>query len=276
MNFGLTNILIAAAAAALFLVGGVILISLLLRTANLYSLQPIEVFIVGACRHDVFFVDAEGHQRTQSEGFLYNAFDPHSLSDIPKRKVLLTDHEGQIKASVDDIGFVANAFMSIVPVIFLTATLYLVASLIGIGGSGFFEKLEILANAERWSWLRLIIYALAALIILMFLVNAYYSLSFKWNAPRNLANMIPREAVKPGDIYQGEVLDTYTEEVFLERFQKNVYVDKWCIKLARVYQFPIFPLYIAKDKKNGNKMPPPATGTILKFSIGDDYRLNLL
>jgi len=275
MNFGLMDILIAVAAVILFLIGSIILIPLILRTANLCSLQPMEVLIVGACKNDVLIMDANGNQRTKSEGFLYNVFDAHSLADIPKRKVLLTDSKGAIKGSVDDLGFIANGIMSIVPVIFISAALYLIALLIGIGGAGFFENLQILANADRWSWIRISLYGLAGLIAVMFVVNAFYSLSFKRRAPRDLEFVVPKDAVRPHDIHDGEVLDTFTEEVYLDRFQKNVYVNKWCIKLTGVYRFPIFPLFIANDEGDG-KTTTPAPGTTLKFRVGDDYRLKLL
>lgn len=274
MNTSVRAVLIVLVGLALFLFGGLVLLAFVLRTGALLSLEPREFLLLGACGNDVHLLDSEGNEQVKSDGFLYQAFDPMSLADIPQRKVLLVDRSGTIKMSIDDIGVIPNVAMMILPLVLLPAALYLFASLSGIGGEGILDNLSILAHASRWAWFRLVLAGLLVLVAGLLAVNGLFSSSFRRKVSHKLDPPAANLQVTPGTLYSGEFVEARTEEVNVERHQTTEVVTKWCIRLTGLYRFPIYVIFIVTAEAAGGELPPESGATV-QVRITQDYRLEL-
>ncbi len=220
------------------LLGGIIVFSFIARTWALFSLQAEEYLMTGSCGNEVFLLNKTGESTVKKEGFLYTNYNSSSLSDIPMRMVLLVDRKGDIKMAVDDIKLFPNLMMMLVAVVCLAAGFFLISLLMGVDGGSFFDNIRLISNADQWAWLRNLSFSILSVLLVLLVVNFYFAVTLKRSTGKSI-DLKGSHQVKPGAIFTGEIVDKYTEDVYMDRFYKTVLVPKVCVKVTSIYKFPI-------------------------------------
>ena len=226
------------AALVLFLIALVIVLSLLARTWALFSLQAEEYWLTGSCKNEIHLLSKSGESIVKKEGFLYFNYNASSLADIPMRKVLMLDQKGVVKLAVDDLKLIPNLTMVLVAVVFIASGFYLTALLMGIMGDTFYENLQLILHDKHWVWIRYLSVSIVVLLVASLSINMYFAVTLQ-SGQGDSGGMLGQASIRAGDKVTGEVIDQYTEEVFMERFNKIKHQSRICVKITDLYNFPI-------------------------------------